>query len=463
MLPPEPRLPGARDLVEAGEYFVVHAPRQTGKTTTMAALARDIGADGRQVALLFSCERARIYREDAGAAGRAILQAISSEARDQQLPAELAPPAEWPDVPPDSLLVEGLKAWARSCPRPIALFFDEIDALTGPPLLSVLAQLRDGFRSRPRNFPASIALCGLRDVRDYRMAAGRGAESRSTTSPFNIMVESLRMQDFTRAQVTELYGQHTIETGQEFTAEAVNRAFDDSQGQPWLVNALAREVIVKMGVKPPEPVTAAQIDEARERLILARQTHLDYLADRLSEPRVQRVIEPLLAGDLPPTRDSVYDDDVSYVRDLGLIAASSPTRIANPIYKEVIVRVLSLGIRETIDVNPREYLLPDGRLDFGMVLTRFAAFWRSFGAMLSKGGDYHETAPQLPGLPAERRQRERVRGLRVRPRPRPNRRLRPQVLHRRQREEASTAGGGRTQGAPSRPRQPPEGRPRPAG
>jgi hypothetical protein len=35
MLPPEPRLPQARPLVERGMYFVVHAPRQTGKTTVL--------------------------------------------------------------------------------------------------------------------------------------------------------------------------------------------------------------------------------------------------------------------------------------------------------------------------------------------------------------------------------------------------------------------------------------------
>jgi hypothetical protein len=32
-LDPEPRLPGLRALVEQREYFVLHAPRQTGKTT----------------------------------------------------------------------------------------------------------------------------------------------------------------------------------------------------------------------------------------------------------------------------------------------------------------------------------------------------------------------------------------------------------------------------------------------
>jgi hypothetical protein len=394
MLPPEPRLPGARDLVDQGQYFVVHAPRQTGKTTTLAALAQDIAADGRRVALLFSCERARIYSDDVGAAGRAILEAIAEEARFQEIPADCMPPDPWPGAPPDSVLSAGLRAWAESCPRPLVLFFDEIDSLSGLPLLSVLSQLRDGFRSRPRGFPAAVALCGLRDIRDYRVAGGQDPERRSTSSPFNIKVESLRMGDFTRAQVAELYGQRTAETGQEFTAEAVTCAFEYSQGQPWLVNSLAREITLKMGVKPPEPVTAAHVDEAKERLILDRATHLDYLADRLAEPRVKRVMEPLLAGEFV-TEDPTYNDDMSYVRDLGLIRQGRPIAIANPIYNEVIGRVLTERAADQISVTPASFLLPDGRLDVRKLLAEFAAFWKQNGEILVRGEAYHEVAPQL--------------------------------------------------------------------
>lgn len=394
MLPPEPRLPGARDLIDQGLYFVVHAPRQTGKTTTLAALARDITADGKQIALLFSCERARIYAEDVGAAGRAILQAITQAARFEELPGDCTPPDPWPDAPPDSVLSVGLQTWSETCPRPLVLFFDEIDSLTGPPLLSVLSQLRDGFRFRSRGFPAAVALCGLRDIRDYRVASGRDPERVSTSSPFNIKVESLRMDNFTRPQVGALYWQRTEETGQAFTEEAVDRAFTYSQGQPWLVNALAREITVKMGVKPPETITAAHVDEAKDRLILARETHLDYLADRLAEPRVKRVIEPLLAGDFV-TNDPTYSDDVSYARDLGLIGQGQPIAVANPIYNEVIVRVLTERAADSIRIIPGNFLLPDGRLDFRKLLEQFAAFWRENGEILVRGESYHEVAPQL--------------------------------------------------------------------
>ncbi|MGH3282155.1 MAG: ATP-binding protein [Trebonia sp.] len=395
MLPPEPRLPDARELIEQSRYFIVHAPRQTGKTTTMAALARDLNAAGRHVALVFSCEQARWTGDDIGAAEDLILGEIAAEASAQDLGPELLPPSPWPDAAMGGKLRAGLTAWARACPLPLALFFDEIDALRGNSLISVLSQLRAGHNARPSPFPASVVLCGLRDIRDYRAAAGGHPDRLGTSSPFNVAVESMRISNFTEDQVAELYAQHTADTGQEFQPDAVDRAFEYSQGQPWLVNAIAYEIVSGMRIEPSEPVTAAHVDQAKERLILARATHLDYLTTRLAEPRVQRVLEPLLAGDVLQSRDPVYDDDVSYVRDLGLIAERPPIRVANPIYKEVIVRVLTAGIQESITARPNDFLLPDGQIDFEKVLVGFAEFWHSFGEVLLLGGGYNEFAAQL--------------------------------------------------------------------
>jgi hypothetical protein len=134
-------------------------------------------------------------------------------------------------------------------------------------------------------------------------------------------------------------------------------------------------------------------DEAKDRLILARATHLDSLAARLGEPRVRRVIEPLIAGEL--VQIDPFDDDLAYVRDLGLIADSKEARVANPIYREVIVRVLGTGTEANISADPRAFIAPDGRLDFAMLLTEFVEFWRQHDNVLVDGTVYHEAAPKL--------------------------------------------------------------------
>ncbi|MGH3679879.1 MAG: ATP-binding protein [Natronosporangium sp.] len=374
-------------------YFVVHAPRQTGKTTTLRALAETLTAEGQLLAVHFSCETGEPAGDDYAAAEQQVLQAIRTAARLLDLSPELLPPDPWPDAPIGTRIGAGIGAWAARCPRPLVLFFDEIDALRGEGLRSVLRQLRDGYPSRPGAFPASVALCGLRDVRDYKAAAGGDPTRLGTASPFNIKVTSLRIGDFTPAEARELYAQHTTETGQPFTEEAVDRAYAYTAGQPWLVNALAAEVIDQMRVAPPTPIAAEHIDQAKERLILARATHLDSLAARLGEPRVRRIIEPLITGDLVPV--DPYDDDLAYLRDLGLIAPGREARVANPIYREVIVRVLGTGTEANIVTDPRSFVLPDGRLDFSKLLHEFADFWREHGEVLTSWSAYHEAAPQL--------------------------------------------------------------------
>ncbi len=247
MIPAARRLPEAPGLVAQMGYFVVHAPRQTGKTTALMALAQDLTASGGHAALHFSCEAGEAAGDDFGGAERIVLSSLRRNA-DLFLPEPLRPPP-FPDAPDGDRITVALTAWARACPRPLALFFDEIDALRGQSLLSVLRQLRSGYPGRPQGFPASVALCGLRDVRDYKAASGGDPGRLGTASPFNIKVESLRVGDFMPEEVRELYAQHTADTGQAFTEEALARAVEATAGQPWLVNALGREIVEKMAVK----------------------------------------------------------------------------------------------------------------------------------------------------------------------------------------------------------------------
>ncbi len=390
LVPPLARFPEARELIDAKGYFVLHAPRQTGKTTTLRALAKALTDEGRYAALYFTCEEASVG-DDHGAAMRVLLDALRNAAEDR-LPPELRPPP-FPDAPEGRLLAAALRAWARACPRPLVVFFDEIDALIGDTLIGVLRQLRAGFPERPANFPWAVILCGMRDVRDYKVASGGNPPRIGSASPFNVKVESSRLGDFTFDDVYLLYGQHTADTGQPFTDDALARAFELSAGQPWLVNALAREIVDKMKIPAAEPITSAHVDSAKERLILARATHLDSLLARLTEPRVRRIIEPLIAGDTMSGDE--LDDDLAYVRAMGLIARNKPVRVANPIYREVIVRVLASAAEESVTADPKSFVLPDGRLAFTRLLRAFAAFWQEHGLALQTAMPYPEAAPQL--------------------------------------------------------------------
>ena len=198
---PDTRLEGVDALIEGQNYFVVHAPRQTGKTTTLRALARRLTAEGRYTALHFSCETGRALH-GVGEVERRIWLAIELAAR-ENLPPDLRPAPVVVSSTGGFLTVQ-IKQWCEISPRPLVLFFDEIDALEGEPLKSVLSQLRDGFPSRPEHFASSVVLCGLKDVRDYKILSGGTDPRAGSSSPFNIKVESLRLGNFTRAQLIEL-------------------------------------------------------------------------------------------------------------------------------------------------------------------------------------------------------------------------------------------------------------------
>ena len=389
MVPPLPRVPEAPGLVEGGAYFVIHAPRQSGKTTFLRAFARELTAKGELSAVYASCEAAEAMGEDVVAAQAVIVRRLEVEA-EAQLPEELRP-APFSTDTPETRFGDFLAHWSRGSRRKLVLLLDEVDALRGQSLLAVLRQLRTAFPDRPEWAPWSVVLCGLRDVRDYKVASGGDALRLGTSSPFNIEVESLRIGDFDDEDVKDLLGQHERETGQAFDEAASARLMELAGGQPWLVNALAREVIDKMAVVGT--ITLEHVEQAKERLVLARATHLDSLVSTLTDSRVRRVLEPIVAGEEPPF-DAAFDDDVSYVLDLGLVKPR-PLRVANPIYTEVIGRVLSDGIQRRVHADPRSFVRADGTLDLDVLVREFAAFWIEQGDVLVDGATYREAGAQL--------------------------------------------------------------------
>jgi hypothetical protein len=224
MLPVMRRLPTVRQLIDRQSYFVLHAPRQVGKTTALIMLSRELAAEGRYACLMASVEVGAPFSRAVGAAELAILGDWRDAAR-FALPPELWPPP-WPDAAPGQRISAALGAWAAACPRPLVLLLDEIDALGGDALISVLRQIRSGFPRRPGAFPWALALVGMRDVRDDKLASGGEAADPHSSSPFNIKAESLTLRSFTREEVAELYGQHTADTGQAFLSEALDRVFE---------------------------------------------------------------------------------------------------------------------------------------------------------------------------------------------------------------------------------------------
>ncbi|MEW6366856.1 MAG: ATP-binding protein [Acidobacteriota bacterium] len=385
------------DMIDRKRYFVLHAPRQTGKTSCLLALMKRLNGEGRYRCLYVNVEVAQSAREDVKRGMRAILTVLGARAQEalgdaypESIAAEMLEKAG-----EDAALGRVLNLWSATSAKPLVVLFDEVDSLVGDTLIAVLRQLREGYDKRPAAFPQSVVLCGVRDVRDYRIRSSKENTQIAGGSAFNVKAKSLRLGDFSHSEVTALYKQHTEETGQSFEDAALELAWELTRGQPWLANALAYGACFEMksGRDRSMPITADMILEAKERLILDRVTHLDQLADKLREPRVRRVIEPLLAGETSP--EALSPNDISYVQDLGLIRTDGQLSIANPIYQEVIPRELTIATQYTISHQPAWYILADGRIDMSKLIGAFQEFFRENSEIWIERFEYKEAGPQL--------------------------------------------------------------------
>ena len=340
MLPATERVPEIMGLIRRELYFVVHAPRQSGKTTALKQLVRDINGSGERVAMYCSLEALQNVTKVESAMPMAI--ALICEAM-RIVPALAAFADEFDEMrktssPSDDAakgVMTFLSAIAVKCGKPLVIFFDEADCMCFDPLVAFLRQLRNGYINREEvPFPASVALVGLRNIKDYKMRIRPDGASVGQASPFNVITKVLPMRLFSEAEMRALYAQHTAETGQVFEEGALVEAYRLSGGQPYLVNALARWCVEEIHHEDySQPITAADMDEAKEKIIRERSGFLNSIWKRTDDERYVRVIERIEQG--LPMSDAVFDKEAyRFAEALGVATGGHIT----PRYSNLIVR-----------------------------------------------------------------------------------------------------------------------------
>ena len=347
MLPALERLPGIMRIVEQRSYFVLHAARQSGKTTLLKGLVRDINAAGERVALYFTVESVQAYPDPHDGIFK-IVERMRTDLLSHPLFSELVrdPSSPIPKLlpqPPDLGVKLFLSMLARKAEKPLVVFFDEVDGLTEGTAVTFLRELRDGYITRNAiPFPSSVAIVGMMDIRDMKAKERPHSATLGSKSPFNVIAKDFTLRNFTEEEVRELYAQHTAETGQPFEPDVFKSVMEWSGGQPWLVNALANECVEEIhGARYDETITVADVETAKEAIIRRRDTHIDSLMDRLREPRVRRVVERVILGE-QLVGVSVNDEDYRYVQDLGLLKEVKGALVpSNKMYAEIIGRYLS--------------------------------------------------------------------------------------------------------------------------
>ena len=181
-------------LIDDERYFVLHAPRQTGKTTAMLQLMEELNEGDEYICLYINVEACQAWRDNIEQVNQTIVKELQMKAK-IYLPPEYKPSNACHENIGNEFSIF-LANWCLELPKPLVLLMDEVDALIGDGLLSVLRQLRAGYTQRPKAFPQALCLIGLRDIRDYRIYSDRQKKYIVGGSAFNIKDKSLRIADF---------------------------------------------------------------------------------------------------------------------------------------------------------------------------------------------------------------------------------------------------------------------------
>jgi hypothetical protein len=140
------------------------------------------------------------------------------------------------------------------------------------------------------------------------------------------------------------------------------------------------------------------VDNAAEILIQRRDVHLDQLVDKLTEPRVAKIIEAILTGeDFGASQDDIEVNEAQqYTIDLGLVRIGTyGLEIANPIYREIIPRELTAYRQNMLGIKPQWYVKPSGKLDIDKVLDAYVAFYKEHSELITNRRTYTEAAHHL--------------------------------------------------------------------
>jgi hypothetical protein len=215
MLPVLPRIPDVSNMIEGKLYFVIHAPRQSGKTTFLITLTDQINSEGKYYAIFCSLASLRPLADRNEAMSSAVSQ-INMALRSSKVETIRKLNNAYESLPEMARSVVKVRVLLNSIcsdlDKDLIVFFDEADCMSDSPLITFLSQVRDGYLERSdqpyTKFLRSLALVGTRDIRDYKAKIRPDEGSIGTASPFNIITKTYSLANFTKDEIRTLYSQH---------------------------------------------------------------------------------------------------------------------------------------------------------------------------------------------------------------------------------------------------------------
>jgi len=362
-----------KTMVDLGRYFSIFAPRQSGKTTFFEGFCHELEKKTTYMAILLS------FQDYKNLNSQRFYQLIQKDLY-RQLVNRLA------DV--DCPRLDAVKAYLdthnisdHTCFRElfeelnrmiklkkIVIFIDEFDGIPIDELenfLTTLRELYQRYKKRTDKALYSVGLVGIRNI--AKLIVGG-------VSPFNI-ADQVKLPPFTLKNVRDLYAQYTKETNQPFTEDAVKKVFDETAGQPWLVNRIGTILTINIKPETTARITEEDVEKAIDILLYEENSHFDNITEKAKQYK-ETFIEIVFNG----VEYIPGDEEQSLLLTHGLIKAEGKNiKVSNPIYKKRFTKTFFRESGAIIDVSVKGYFRPDGLLNMEAILSDFEEYIMQIG------------------------------------------------------------------------------------
>ena len=362
-----------KTLVDLGRYFSIFAPRQSGKTTFFEDFCSDIEKDPGYVAILLS------FQDYKNLNSQRFYQLIQRDLYRQL--ANRLNAVNCPKLDAIRAYLDSHNLTDHTCFRElfeeldqivkfkkIVIFIDEFDGIPINELENFLTTIRELYQRYKKQTDKALYSVGLVGIRNITKLIVGGV------SPFNI-ADQVKLPPFTLKNVRDLYAQYTEETNQPFTENAVKKVFDETAGQPWLVNRIGTILTVDIKPETTNPITAQDVEKGIKNLLKERNSHFDNLLEKAKLYKETFVRITFNGVDYNPD-----DEDQSWLEQYGLINEKNDKAVvANAIYKRRFLKAFFHESGATADTSLKAYFTSDGFLNMEAILSDFEEYIMQIG------------------------------------------------------------------------------------
>lgn len=348
-------------LVAGGRFFTIFAPRQAGKTTYFQLLFRKLAQQGyTPVWVSFEGLKQTSIEKFYKVLGHELQRELAFES---------SKPASLLTDPIDlQFYLEQLHSQINS----LVLVIDEFESVPDVVLSDLLHTFRKIYHRKEYYALHALILVGVSTLAELVV---------SSASPFNI-VDQLQIPYFTFDEVQELIQQFVTETGQPFEEQVIKAIYDNTQGQPGLVNALCQYLVEVMVPDRSQPVTMAAFYPTLKHFLTERFDKNILNVVQKARSKKDFMVSLLFGEAVIPF--TVNDPDIAYLYANGVVDnVDGYVQLPAPLYSKVLItafRPYSNGeTKEYVSAHDTfsEYIIRDkgdSRLNVNAILQRYSEY-----------------------------------------------------------------------------------------